>query len=96
MDSEKIAWVVVSLAGNALRYVRTGSRLRPGGSISVRVVLDRATSDIVIDVRQTMAPTSRRRLSDGCSAGTTTRTGPGSAWRWCTTSWSLTVEASRS
>ena len=41
IDSEKIAWVVVSLAGNALRYVRTGSRLRPGGSIAVRAVLDR-------------------------------------------------------
>ena len=50
LDSEKIAWVAVALAGNALRYVRTGSRLRPGGSIAVRVMVDRAAADIVIDV----------------------------------------------
>ena len=27
LDAEKLAWVVVALAGNALRYVRSGSRL---------------------------------------------------------------------
>ena len=44
MDSEKMAWVVVALAGNAsMRYVRTGSRLRPGGSIRICVSLNRLT-----------------------------------------------------
>jgi signal transduction histidine kinase len=39
LDPEKIAWVVVALVGNALRYVRSGSRLMPGGSIDVTATL---------------------------------------------------------
>jgi signal transduction histidine kinase len=35
IDPEKIAWAVATLVGNALRYVRHGSRNRPGGSIVV-------------------------------------------------------------
>lgn len=34
-DAEKLAWVVVTLVGNALRHVRPGSRVRPGGTIQV-------------------------------------------------------------
>ncbi len=37
VDAEKIAWVVATLVGNALRYVRRGSRRLPGGSIRVHV-----------------------------------------------------------
>ena len=35
VDPEKIAWAVATLVGNALRYVRRGTRLRPGGTITV-------------------------------------------------------------
>ena len=31
VDSEKVAWAVTTLVGNALRYVRSGSRRMPGG-----------------------------------------------------------------
>ena len=37
VDAEKIAWAVATLVGNALRYVRRGTRLRPGGAIQVRI-----------------------------------------------------------
>ena len=36
-DTEKIAWAVTTLVGNALRHVRSGSRHLPGGAISVEV-----------------------------------------------------------
>src|SRR5271170_3775724 len=37
VDAEKIAWAVATLVGNALRYVRRGTRRLPGGSIRVRI-----------------------------------------------------------
>jgi signal transduction histidine kinase len=37
LDPEKIAWAIATLAGNALRYVRHGSRRLPGGDILVRI-----------------------------------------------------------
>jgi signal transduction histidine kinase len=37
VDAEKIAWAVATLVGNALRYVRCGTRRLPGGSIRVRI-----------------------------------------------------------
>ncbi len=37
-DPEKIAWVIATLVGNALRYARRGTRLHPGGRIVVRVI----------------------------------------------------------
>jgi sensor histidine kinase regulating citrate/malate metabolism len=37
VDAEKLIWVVSALAGNSLRYVRRGTRLRPGGSIAVHL-----------------------------------------------------------
>jgi NtrC-family two-component system sensor histidine kinase KinB len=40
IDAEKIAWAVAALLGNALRYVRRGTRRLPGGSICVRVRSD--------------------------------------------------------
>jgi signal transduction histidine kinase len=44
IDSEKIAWVVTALVGNALRYVRHGSRILPGGIVAVHVAIDPAKS----------------------------------------------------
>jgi two-component system OmpR family sensor kinase len=37
VDPEKIAWAVTTLVGNAMRFVRKGTRHMPGGSIAVRV-----------------------------------------------------------
>ena len=37
VDAEKIAWAVTTLVGNAMRFVRKGTRHLPGGTISVRV-----------------------------------------------------------
>ena len=43
VDPEKVAWIVATLAGNALRYVRRGTRRLPGGAIVVRIGRDVAT-----------------------------------------------------
>jgi signal transduction histidine kinase len=48
VDGEKIVWVVTALVSNAMRYVRRGSRHRPGGSIGV--VIDTDDGDLRIDV----------------------------------------------
>jgi signal transduction histidine kinase len=37
IDADKIAWCVTALLGNALRFVRRGTRLRPGGVIRIHV-----------------------------------------------------------
>lgn len=49
IDAEKIAWAVVTLVGNALRYVRHGTRRLPGGSIQVRIYAEAGA--VVIAVR---------------------------------------------
>jgi two-component system sensor histidine kinase TctE len=48
VDAEKIAWAVAALVGNALRYVRRGSRRLPGGSIRVTVRPD--GGEVVVSV----------------------------------------------
>jgi signal transduction histidine kinase len=50
VDSEKVAWAVTSLVGNALRYMRSGSRGMRGGTIDVRVAFDSADSRMIIEV----------------------------------------------
>jgi signal transduction histidine kinase len=50
VDPEKIAWVIATLAGNALRYVRRGTRRLPGGSVVVRVTEDRRSNTLSIVV----------------------------------------------
>ncbi len=50
IDPAKIAWAVTVLVGNALRYVRHGSRLMPGGTIAVCATCDRADRAVVIEV----------------------------------------------
>ncbi len=37
VDAEKTIWAVTALAGNSLRYVRRGTRLKPGGTIGVHL-----------------------------------------------------------
>ena len=51
LDPGKIGWSITSLVGNALRYVRRGSRHAPGGAIAVAVSYDRALPALVIEVR---------------------------------------------
>jgi signal transduction histidine kinase len=36
IDANKVGWAVATLVGNALRYVRRGTRRLPGGTIVVR------------------------------------------------------------
>ena len=40
LDGDKVAWAVASLVGTALRHVRRGTQLMPGGSIDVNVRYD--------------------------------------------------------
>jgi two-component system phosphate regulon sensor histidine kinase PhoR len=47
-DPDKMAWAVTTLVGNALRYVRAGTRLHPGGTIDVAVRRDAGGIAIVI------------------------------------------------
>lgn len=49
-DPEKIGWAVAQLAGNALRYVRRGTRTIPGGTVRVAVEGDEARGQVVIVV----------------------------------------------
>ena len=51
LDSEKVAWAVTTLVGNALRYVRTPSARLGGKRIDVRTSYDVATAEVTIDVR---------------------------------------------
>jgi two-component system OmpR family sensor kinase len=51
VDPEKIGWAVATLVGNAMRYVRAGTRLHPGGSIAVSIEKDDPASLLRIVVR---------------------------------------------
>jgi signal transduction histidine kinase len=50
LDAEKVAWAVTTLVGSALRYVHAGAR-RTGGRIDVRITIDPAGPDLVIEVQ---------------------------------------------
>ncbi|HZP47310.1 MAG TPA: HAMP domain-containing sensor histidine kinase, partial [Vicinamibacterales bacterium] len=49
VDARKVAWAITSLVGNALRYVRRGSKTMPGGTIVVHV--SRELGQVVIAVQ---------------------------------------------
>jgi signal transduction histidine kinase len=49
LDPEKIGWAVAALAGNAMRYVKRGTRHMPGGTIDVRASVTQA-GELVIQV----------------------------------------------
>jgi signal transduction histidine kinase len=51
LDPDKVGWAIINLVGNALRYVRHGSRRTPRGAISVDVTYDPAEFAVVIEVR---------------------------------------------
>jgi signal transduction histidine kinase len=50
LDADKVAWIITTLIGNALRYVRHGSRVLPGGVITVRGSGDSDGSEVSISV----------------------------------------------
>lgn len=51
LDSEKVAWAVTTLVGNALRYMRTRPHRTHGGTINVRAAFDATTSQLAIEVQ---------------------------------------------
>lgn len=51
IDRDKIAWTVVTLAGNALRYVSRGNENEAGGSVLVHLDHDAAQSELSIAVQ---------------------------------------------
>ena len=51
LDSDKVGWAITTLVGNALRYVRSGSRRMPGGTIHVRAGVDSAGPQVTIEVQ---------------------------------------------
>jgi signal transduction histidine kinase len=68
LDSDKIAWVVTALVGNALRYVSRGSRVMPGGTIAVRGSYDPVRSEVVIEVQDDGPGIPLEKLRDLFSA----------------------------
>jgi two-component system OmpR family sensor kinase len=50
IDPEKVAWAVSALAGNAMRYVRRGTRHMPGGTIAVTAGRDAARGELILVV----------------------------------------------
>jgi len=50
IDADKIGWAVSALVGNALRYVRHGSQVMPGGAITVRVSHQDIRPALIIEV----------------------------------------------
>ena len=51
LDRDKIAWAITALVGNALRYVRHGSKTMPGGSIVVHATCDSVGRQVTIAVQ---------------------------------------------
>jgi two-component system sensor histidine kinase BaeS len=51
IDADKIGWAISALVGNALRYVRHGSPVMPGGSIGVHVGYQAIRPSVVIEVQ---------------------------------------------
>lgn len=49
VDADKIAWVVTTLVGNALRYVRRGTRRTPGGTVLVELDVTPVAATITVD-----------------------------------------------
>lgn len=50
IDDAKLIWAVTALVGNALRFVRRGNRLRPGGTVAVELLLVEASGELVVTI----------------------------------------------
>jgi signal transduction histidine kinase len=62
LDGQKIAWATAVLVGNALRYVRRGSIMMPGGSIAVRATYNSVGPEVSIEVQDDGAGIPADRL----------------------------------
>jgi signal transduction histidine kinase len=62
LDGQKIAWATAVLVGNALRYVRHGSIMMPGGSIAVRATYNSVGPEVSIEVQDDGAGIPADRL----------------------------------
>jgi signal transduction histidine kinase len=51
LDPVKITWVISALAGNSLRFVKSGSRHLPGGSITVRAAPNGEMGTMEFDIQ---------------------------------------------
>jgi signal transduction histidine kinase len=51
LDAEKVAWALSAVVGNALRYVRRGDGVMPGGNIRVRAARNGAQRMINVTVQ---------------------------------------------
>jgi signal transduction histidine kinase len=68
IDGHKVAWMVSTLVGNALRYVRHGTSRMPGGLITLRARLSERPREIVVEVQDDgrgMPAALARRLTAG-------------------------------
>jgi signal transduction histidine kinase len=63
IDADKIGWAISALVGNALRYVRHGSPVMPGGSIAVRVGYQAIRPSVVIEVQDDGAGIPAEKLA---------------------------------
>ncbi len=50
IDADKIGWAISALVGNALRYVRHGSQVMPGGAVTVRVSYQDIRPAVIVEV----------------------------------------------
>jgi signal transduction histidine kinase len=62
IDADKLMWAITTLVGNALRYVRHGSRIMPGGSIGVRASYAVDDSAVVFEVHDDGPGIPRERV----------------------------------
>jgi two-component system sensor histidine kinase EvgS len=71
VDGHKVAWIVSTLIGNALRYVRHGTSRMPGGLITVRAGLSARTREVIVEVQDDgrgMPAALARRLTAGLAS----------------------------
>lgn len=64
LDAVKIAWAATTLVGNSLRYVRHGSQVMPGGSVSVNASYDPARREIALVVEDDGPGIAPEKLRD--------------------------------
>lgn len=62
-DPEKVAWTMTALVGNALRFVRAGTRTMPGGSIRVRARYEPTSSSVLLEVQDDGSGVPKEALS---------------------------------
>ena len=64
LDPEKMAWAITALIGNALRFVRRGTRLMPGGTIQVRARCEPAAARVIIEVQDDGSGIRQKMLAE--------------------------------